>query len=134
MKLKFEAWGENPEYNIENETINDIDLSEMPIGATFIGNEETRQAGIVNAFRDESNELHVTLKQSIIASKIKGRPAHWREGDWIDSGDYDSSKCYVNPTGVSDLTEGEDYEIVWAPGIAKNEEGWTIRKIEDRDE
>lgn len=134
MKIKFIAHWRNVDYNIENETINNIDLSEMPIGAKFIGNEETKEAEIFTAFRDENNELHVTLIQGVIASNIKGKPAHWREGGWINSEDYDPSKCYVTPTGVSDLKEGEDYVIVWAQGIAKNEEGWTIKKVEEENE
>lgn len=129
MKIQFKATGSAPKYTIKNETINGIELSELEHGDKFIGNDETKEAGIRYAYRDEDGTLHVTLKQSVIASQLKGRKAHWREGNEIDVTDYDPNKCYVVPTGVSDLTEGKDYEIVWAKGLGKGEEGWTIREV-----
>jgi len=132
MKIKFKATSTAPEYDIQGETINGIDLSPIEHGGEFVGNEQTNDAGIRDAYRDEQDELHVTLKQSVIASQYPNRRADWRGGDAeIDSEDYEQGKCYVTPTGVSDLEEGKDYEIVWAEGRGKNEEGFTIRKIEE---
>ena len=131
MKIKFKATSNAPEYEIQGETINGFDLSPLEHGGEFIGNEQTKEAGIRDAYRDEQGELHVTLKQSVIASQYPERRADWRGGDTeIDAEDYEQGKCYVTPTGVSDLEEGKDYEIVWAEGRGKNEEGFTISKLE----
>ena len=131
MKIKFKATSNAPEYDIQGETINGFDLSPLENGGVFMGNEQTKDAGIRDAHRDEQGELHVTLKQSVIASQYPERSAHWRGGEAeIDAEDYEQIKCYVTPTGVSDLEEGIDYEIVWAVGRGKNEEGFTIRKLE----
>ena len=131
MKLKFKATSTAPEYDIQGETINGFDLSPLQSGGAFVGNEQTTEAGIRDAYRDEQGELHVTLKQSVIASQYPNRRADWRGGNTeIDVEDYEQGKCYVTPTGVSDLEEGKDYEIVWAEGRGKNEEGFTIRKLE----
>ena len=130
MKLIFKATSKAPEYEIQGETINGLDLSPLEYGGKFIGNEQTQEAGIRNAYRDEQGELHVTLKQSVIASQYPKRRADWRDSDEIDAEDYEQGKCYVTPTGVSDLEEGKDYEIVWAEGRGKNEEGFTISKLE----
>jgi len=131
MKLKFKATSTAPEYVIQGETINEFDLSAIERGGEFIGNEQTKEAGIRDAYRDEQGELHVTLKQSVIASQYRNRRADWRGGDEINASDYEQGKCYVIPTGVDDLEEDKDYEIVWAEGRGKNEEGFTIRKIEE---
>ena len=131
MKIKFNTTRKAPKYDIQGETINGFDLSLIEPGDLFMGNEETEEAGIRDAYRDDQGELHVTLKQSVIASQYPERSAHWRGGDAeIDAEDYEQGKCYVTPTGVADLKEGKDYEIVWAKGRGKNEEGFTIRKLE----
>ena len=131
MEIKFKASSNAPEYDIQGETINGFDLSPLENGGEFVGNEQTKEAGIRDAYRDEQGELHVTLKQSVIASQYPKRRADWRDSDEIDADDYEQGKCYVTPTGVDDLEEGKDYEIVWAQGRGKNEEGFTIRKIEE---
>ena len=132
MKIQFKATSTAPEYDIQGETINGFDLSPLENGGVFMGNEQTKEAGIRNAYRDEQGELHVTLKQSVIASQYPERRADWRGlGIEIDADDYEKGKCYVTPTGVSDLEEGKDYDIVWAEGRGKNEEGFTIRKLEE---
>lgn len=88
MKLKFLATGNAPNYIISGETINGIDLSIVEHGGEFIGSEETRQAGIRNAERDETGELWVTLCQQV-------GPGHWTEGEWLDAEDYDPNAIYV---------------------------------------
>ena len=132
MKIQFKATSNAPEYDIQGEAINGFDLSPIEHGDVFMGNEQTREAGIIDVYRYEQGELHVTLQQSVIASQYPERRADWRGGDAeIDAEHYEQGKCYVTPTGVSDLEEGTDYEIVWAQGRGKNEEGFTIRKIEE---
>lgn len=89
MKIKFLATGKAPDtYTIESETINGIDLSIIEHGEKFIGNDETKEAGICNAERDENNELWITLQQEV-------GPGHWIESDWIETEDYDPTKIYV---------------------------------------
>ena len=131
MKVRFIAGGIGPRfYSIDGETINSIDLSPLEHGGQFLGNDETEAAGIREAYRDENGTLHVTLKQGVIASKLPGYKAHWRgTGEEIDTSEYDPSKCYVVPTGVADLTEGEDYVIAWGTDVA-GDDGWTIKKVE----
>lgn len=131
MKIKFLATGQAPDsYSFSNETINGFDLSPLQTNYVFSGNEETFQAGIRDAYRDENGELHVTLMQRVLASQHPYAKAHWRESTTeINSSDYDPYVCYVVPTGVSNLIEGTDYEIVWAQGLALNEEGWTIKEV-----
>ena len=135
MKLQFKATGTAPDsYDISGETINGIDLSPLDQGGKFVGNEETREAGIRDAYRDEDGELHVTLEQAVIASQYPGEKAHWREGEEIDAEEYDPDTCLVIPTGVEHLTEGEDYRTVWADGRAAGEEGWTIQPLTEEDD
>jgi hypothetical protein len=132
MKIKFLATSKSPQnYTITGETINGLDLSVIEHGGKFVGNDDTAEAGIRDAYRDESGELFVTLKQGTIASKL-GRPAHWRESDWMDAGDYKPDTCYVVPTGVADLTEGEDYQIVMGEDCT-GVEGWTLVQVEEND-
>lgn len=89
MKVKFLATGTAPDmYTISGEIVNGIDLSIIEHGGKFIGSDDTRAAGIRNAERDENNELWVTLKQEVGAG-------HWREGEWIEAGDYDPEVVYV---------------------------------------
>lgn len=122
MKLRFRAVNTAPSYTIINEIINGIDLSVIEEGGTFLGNSNTKQAGIYDAYR-EGGELYVTLKQATVASQHPPHKAHWRAGGWIDAADYDASTCYVVPTGVSG---SDDYEIAWSAGSAPGEQGWTI--------
>ena len=131
MKIKFKATPSAPEYDIQGETINGFDLSPLEHGGKFMGNEQTKEAAIRDAYRDEQGELHVTLCQSVIASQYPNRRADWRDSVEIDADDYEQGKCYVTPTGVPDLEEGIDYKTVWAQGRGKNVEGFTIRKIEE---
>lgn len=131
MKIKFLATGRAPKtYKINGETINGYDLSVVEYGGFFIWNEEIEKAGIRNVFRDEDGTLFVTLKQCVISSKIPGKKAHWRESEYMDISDYNSTKCYVVPTGVADLAEGKDYQIV--KGLdCTGTEGWTITEIKN---
>ena len=89
MKLRFLSTGPAPtHYEIDDETINDFDLSALEHGDKWQGNDETEAAGIRHAERDEAGELWVTLKQEV-------GPGHWSESEWIDAADYDPDAVYV---------------------------------------
>ena len=88
MKIKFLATGNAPIYSIQGETINDIDLSPLEYGGEFIGDDDTRAAGIRDAERDASGVLHVTLCQAV-------GPGHWTTSDWIDASVYDPNAIYA---------------------------------------
>lgn len=126
MKIKFLATNNSPDYTITGETINGLDLSVFEHGDQFIRNETTDEAGIRNAYRDEQGILHVTLMQTVIASQLAGFKAHWREGPYIDSEEYDPNTCYVVPTGVANLVEDSDYIITLASDVT-GKTGWTIK-------
>ena len=89
MKTKFLATDSGPNYyEITEETVNGIDLSMLESGDLFVGNDDTRAAGIRSAYRDEQNILYVELQQKV-------GPGHWRESDWIDAQDYDGTVIYA---------------------------------------
>lgn len=89
MKVKFLATGTAPTYyEISGETINGIDLSIIEHGGQFVGNDETKTAGIRNAQRDEHGELWVTLTQEV-------GPGHWTESAWFDADSYAPDTVYV---------------------------------------
>lgn len=131
MKLRFKATGTGPtSHSISGETVNGLDLSPLQHGDKFTGSEATQQAGIKDAYLDESGELWVTLKQCTISSKIPGLPAHWRGKDeWIDAKDYDPEVCYVEPTGLTKLDNPPPYTITIGTDCA-GQEGWTVKRLE----
>ena len=108
MRIKFKATSQAPEYDIHGETINGIDLSNLDDGDKFITDEETREAGIRDAFRQDG-ELFVTLKQVGGSTRKEN---NWEESDWIDVKDYNLNKCYIKA-----LHKTEDDEIVWGVDI-----------------
>ncbi|MCA0920218.1 hypothetical protein [Pseudooceanicola nanhaiensis] len=134
MKILFLATRKAPAaYVLDGETINGFDLSPLEHGGQFLGNATTRAIGLRGVHRDSEGELHVTLCQSVIASRVPNRPAHWRGSEVeIDAAAYDSATCYVIPTGLSDLQQvAEDaevdvpsYAVAWRDGIAQGEAGW----------
>ena len=119
MKLKFKAKGiTQPDYNISNETINGIDLSQFPDGGKFIGDDSTHAAGIYDVTRDENGELIVTLAQRGLAYECcPNNGSHdWRgTGELIDSTEYNPSTCYIVATSKP---EGAVY--------VKRAEGFTV--------
>ena len=122
MKIKFLAKDKAPDYTVSGETINGLDLSIIEYGGQFIQNDTTRAAGIFAAERDHSGELFVTLAQDCCASRW-GKPAHWREGDYIDAEAYNPNQCYIVPTNFAD-DDPESFEIF------KCNDGWCVRKPE----
>ena len=121
MKIKFLATAQAPEYKINGEIINGIDLSLLEEGDKFTGNEETREAGIRDAYR-ENGDLYVVIKQVAGANR---KETHWRESDWIDAGDYDPESCYIKA-----LHQTEKDEIVWGTDMF-GKESWIVNKKED---
>lgn len=122
MKLKFLAKDKAPDYQISGETINGLDLSIIQHGGQFIPNDTTRAAGIFAAERTESGELYVTLAQDCCASRW-GKPAHWREGQYIDADTYKSDECYIVPTNFAN-DNPDTFEVF------KCNDGWCVRKPE----
>ncbi|NWO06878.1 MAG: hypothetical protein HLX50_14635 [Alteromonadaceae bacterium] len=122
MKVKFLAKDKAPDYQISGETINELDLSIIEHGGQFVQNETTRENGIFAAERTESGELYVTLAQDCCASRW-GKPAHWRESDYIDPETYDSGQCYIVPTNFAS-DDPETFEVF------KCDDGWCVRKPE----
>ena len=124
MKLKFKAKGiTQPDYQIINETINGIDLSQFPVGGKFIGDESTKTSGIYDATRDENGELIVTLAQRGMAYECcPSNGSHdWRgTGELIDATEYNPNTCYIVATSKP---EGAVY--------VKRAEGFTVALPEE---
>jgi hypothetical protein len=116
MKLRFKATANAPEYAIENEVVNGIDLSQLKHGDRFIGDDETRAAGIRHAERDADGVLRVTLQQAV-------GPGHWTESGWIDASQYDADKVFVVYT---DKAHGGTPYAVTARGKADPRTGEVI--------
>ena len=118
MKLKFKAKGiTQPDYQISNETINGIDLSQFPAGGKFIGDESTQAAGIYDVTHN-GTELVVTLAQRGLAYECcptNGSHDWCGSGELIDSSEYNPETCYIVATSKPDNT---DY--------VKREQGFTV--------
>lgn len=128
MKLKFLAKGFVPaDYSISGSIINGIDTSLFTEGSIFTGSHETQAAGIYS-MQWIGGELHVMLGQKTCGYQIPGCCSDWREGDWIDVGDYDPDACYVvatDPKAAAMLASGEA-EYWRDPADGK----WTVRYVE----
>ena len=127
MKIKFKAKGTmQPDYDINNETINGVDLSQFPQGGQFIGDESTQEAGIYDVIHN-GTELVVTLAQCGLAYECSpvNRSHDWQESELIDSTEYDENTCYIIAS-----SKPEDAEYV------KREQGFTVAipTQEDNDE
>lgn len=127
MKLKFKAKGTlQPDYTIDNSTINGVDLSQFPQGGQFIGDESTRAAGIYDVSYDGS-DLIITLAQRGLSYECgPTNGSHdWQESDLIDATEYDENTCYIIAS-----SKPEDAEYV------KREQGFTVAipAQEDNDE
>ena len=127
MKLKFKAKGiPQPDYTINNETVNGIYLSQFPEGGQFIGDESTQAAGIYDVIHN-GTELVVTLAQCGLGYECGStNGSHdWQESELIDSADYDADTCYIVATSKPDNAE-----------YVKREQGFTVAipSQEDNDE
>jgi len=102
MQLKFKAVNKAPQYTIDNETINGIDLSVFPENGKFTGDETTTEAGIFSVERTDGI-LYVTLAQSCTAYQTPVPSHDWRGSeDYIDSTEFSNDTCYLNPTAAPD--------------------------------
>lgn len=120
MKLKIKAQDQSlslATHNIMGNVVNSFDLSEFPEGARFVGDDDTRAAGINDVAR-LGGVLHVTLGQCGLPYECQptGGSYDWHgTGEWIDAEDYDPNRCYIVATSAP---EGAEY--------IKRENGWTV--------
>lgn len=125
MKLKFKAKGHAPsQYDINGTLINGIDMSLLPEGGQFVGDETTQEAGIYGAEYIDG-ELVVTLAQTCIAYETPAYSSDWR-GDpdlLIDAENYDPDTCYIVATAKPD---GAEY--------VKRDAGWTVAMTQEVDD
>lgn len=124
MQLKFLAGLGPAEYAINGAVINGLDVSPFTEGAQFVGDDQTRAAGIFDMFWQEG-ELHVLLAQPTQTTGIA-----WgaREAGWIDAATYDPQARYVqatNPQALALLDSGQA-EYARDPDSG----AWTVRMIE----
>jgi len=124
MKLKFLSKGFAPAaYSIDGTTINGIDTTLFPVGASFAGSDETLEAGIFDMFWHE-DDLHVVLGQM---TKMTQFPIAGREGEWIDAVNYDASERYIvatDPHALALLESGH------AEYFQDTDGKWSVRMIE----
>ncbi len=124
MQLKFLAGVGPTEYAINGTLINGLDVSPFTEGAQFVGDDQTRAAGIFDMFWQEG-ELHVVLAQPTQTTGIA-----WgaREAGWVDAAAYDPQARYVqatNPHALALLESGQ------AEYWRDPESGaWTVRRID----
>tara|TARA_B100000929_G_scaffold205405_1_gene163575 strand:- start:4405 stop:4809 length:405 start_codon:yes stop_codon:yes gene_type:complete len=124
MQLKFLAGLGPAEYTINGQVINGVDVSAFKAGAQFIGNEQTKEAGIYGVFW-RADELHVVLAQP---TDTTGVPWGARDTGWIDAATYTPEARYVaatNPQAV-ELIESGQAEYWRDPTTG----AWTVRLIQ----
>lgn len=118
MKIKIKANSRKDVVNtVSGSTVNGLDLSAFPEGASFVGNEETHNAGIFNVERN-NGELQVTIGQCGLAYECSSMSGSydWRGSEeLIDAADYDPDKCYIR---AASAPEGAEY--------VKRDNGWTV--------
>lgn len=129
MKLKFLAKHSAPmAYTVNGGVINGIDVSPFTEGAQFVGDDQTRAAGIFDMFWQEG-ELHVVLAQPSQSTDVA-----WgaRDAGWIGAADYDPEARYVQATNPQalDLLESGKAEYARDPETG----AWTVRMIETAEE
>jgi len=124
MKIKFLAGAGPSEYAISGTFVNGLDVSPFIEGAQFVGDDQTRAAGIFDMFWREG-DLHVVLAQPTLTI---GLPWGARDTGWIDSATYDPQSRYVaatNPNALQLLGSGQaEYWRDPATGA------WTVRLIQ----
>tara|TARA_R110001583_G_scaffold18501_3_gene73541 strand:- start:3782 stop:4177 length:396 start_codon:yes stop_codon:yes gene_type:complete len=128
MKLKFLAGAGLASYNIQDGVIEGVNTESFVEGSKFLGNEETKAAGIFDMFWRDG------VKHVVLAQPTKTTDIPWaaREGEWIDANDYDPLQRYVvatNPRALALLASGE------AEYWRDPEDGaWTVRCIDTEQE
>lgn len=134
MKIKL-CVGSHVENTISGETVNEIDLSEIPNGTVISPLPELlTDAGIRAVERDETGELFVTLQQACLSYEYPVTSHDWKESPWINGNDFDPNECYIIPSSVEAKT---DYEMVFRDtvetlpsGFEVPRKGWTAKQIE----
>ena len=124
MKLKFLAVARLVSYEIQGSVINGIDTSLFTQGAKFVGNDQTRAAGVIDMFWVEQ-ELHIVLAQPTWTSDL---PWAARDAGWVDASTYDPEARYVeatNPQAIEQIESGRA-EYWRDPYTGK----WTVRLIQ----
>lgn len=124
MKLKFLAGVGPAEYAINGAVINGLDVSPFTEGAQFVGDDQTRAAGIFDMFFREG-ELHVVLAQP---TDTTGVPWGARDTGWIDAATYAPEARYVEATNSQavELIESGQAEYWRDPTTG----AWTVRLIQ----
>lgn len=124
MQLKFLAGVGPAEYDINGTLINGLDVSPFTEGAQFVGDDQTRAAGIFDMFWREG-ELHVVLAQPTQTTGIA-----WgaRDAGWIDAAAYDPQARYVQATNPQALALLESGQAEYARDPDSG--AWTVRMIE----
>ncbi len=131
MKFKFLAGAGPAYYAIAGSIINGIDFTEFVEGSVFVGDEETREAGIFGA-EWVNGELLVTLAQPTANYEIPAYSHDWAAGEPIDAAEYDPRGRYVqatNPQAIK-LLESGDAEYWRDPTTG----AWTVRMIQTAEE
>lgn len=121
MLIKFRAVESAPQYTVLDSTINGLDLSVFTEGDQFLPESpEAEAAGIADAWRDSSGELHAVLLQSPpvtlvtyltptgpvtltpdaptpveFTGTISHRPGAWKSSEWINAATYDPDTLYI---------------------------------------
>lgn len=118
MRIKFLATGSAPDYIINGDKINNIELSEIADKFEMYDEEgnptQASIAGIREAYMQDG-EWHVVLCQMAPVTHavtlsdgqvIETRGGDWQESDWIDAEDYDPTVIYIK-----ELERGEQVYI-----------------------
>lgn len=135
MKIKILALIKYVQNTISGETVNGIDLSEIPNGTKiFPLPEPLTEAGITAVERDETGELFVTLQQACLSYEYPVTSHDWKESEWIPASQFDPDTCYIIPSSVEGKT---DYELVFRDttetlpsGVEVPRKGWTVVKVD----
>lgn len=124
MKLIFLARPGPSSYTIKATVINGIDVSPFTEGAKFVGDDQTRAAGIFDMFWQEG-ELYVVLAQPTETTGIA-----WgaRDAGWIDAAAYDPQARYVQATNPQALALLESGQAEYARDPDSG--AWTVRMID----
>ncbi|WP_445012168.1 hypothetical protein [Vreelandella stevensii] len=123
MKLSFLAGAGPAEHAINGAVINGLDVSPFTEGSQFVGDDQTRAAGIFDMFWQEG-KLHVLLAQPTQTTGIA-----WgaRDAGWIDADAYDPQARYVQATNPQALALLESGKAEYARDPVTG--AWTVRMI-----
>ena len=98
MKIIFSPTNNHHDYEINGETINGIDLSDVRDGERW-NLPELRTVGIREVSRQDG-ELLAVLQQK--HGKMPGVTQHWGSSEPIDASDYEPQQAYIKPLPMVD--------------------------------